>query len=74
MNDAEIKLQLIRIIDSQEGVVLLDWLNLLQSKIQKNSKNDLTELELGYKAMSEDIEREVHASEWIEGTLNIIRL
>lgn len=70
MTDAEIKLQLIRIIDSQKGAVLMDWLNLLQSKMQKISEPGLTELESGYKAMSEDVEREAVASEWIEGTLN----
>jgi len=70
MNDAEIKLQLIRIIDSQQGTILMDWLNLLQSKIQKDSMNGLTELELGYKAMSEDVEREAEALEWIDCTLN----
>jgi len=30
----------------------------------------MTEIELGYKAMSEDVEREAEAYEWIENTRN----
>ena len=71
MNDAEIKLELIRLIDSQQGEILRDWYQLLQSKLQKNTtKAKLIALEAGYKAMSEDTEREALAFKQIEGTLN----
>ena len=35
----------------------------------KDSPEELDELELGYKQMSEDKEREAEALEWIEGLL-----
>lgn len=72
MNDAEIKLQLIRLIDSQQGRKLLELYELVQSKLlpTKEIEPDLSPIELGYKEMSEDLEREEEAMEWIECTNN----
>lgn len=67
MSDAEIKLQLIRIIDGQKRStleILYDYM------IQKMGLVEMDDLEMGYKAMSEDVVREKGAEEWINGTLN----
>ena len=68
MNDAEIKLQLIRLIDSQQGRKLLELYELVQSKLlpTKEVAHNLSSIELGYKAMSEDLKREEEAIEWVE--------
>lgn len=70
MNDAEIKLNIIRLIDTQQGRKLLELYQLIQYKIVTNTskKEKLSPIELGYKTMAEDIEREKEAFEWIENT------
>ena len=70
MSDAELKLQMIRLIDQQQGQVLQTIYHLLLSKLKVQKQVDLTPLELGYQAMAADEEREQEAFEWIEGTLN----
>ncbi len=67
MSDAEIKLELIRLVDRQEGRSLRALYELLQKQVGTNVNNTL---EAGYKAMSEDTAREEEALEWGEGTLN----
>ena len=70
MSDSEIKLKLIRLIDSQGGKSLMRLYELISEEVGPAQKEELTPLEQGYKAMSEDKEREKEAFEWIEGTLN----
>ena len=67
MSDAEIKLELIRLIDRQEGQSLRALYDLLQKRTNTGA---YPTLEAGYKAMSEDTAREEEALEWAEGTLN----
>jgi len=69
MSVADLKLQIIKLLDNQPIEVLQHWLNLLQTNANM-SPNSLTEIEMGYKAMSEDVEREAEAYEWMENTLN----
>ncbi|MEM1325966.1 MAG: hypothetical protein AAGI23_08440 [Bacteroidota bacterium] len=71
MSDAELKLQLIRLIDQQHGQALRAIYEFLQSKFKTEPANELTHLEAGYQAMAADTEREAEAFEWIEGTLNL---
>ena len=74
MSDSDIKLELIRLIDSQGGKSLMRLYEIIREEIgrgkSKVAESELSPLEQGYKAMSEDEEREEEASEWIEGTLN----
>lgn len=74
MNDADIKLQLIRLIDKQHGRKLLDLYELIQSKLSVSEDNNLEPMELGYKEMSEDVERETTAFEWIEGANDYVEI
>ncbi|WP_338815599.1 hypothetical protein V9L05_23840 (plasmid) [Bernardetia sp. Wsw4-3y2] len=68
MEEAAIKLELFRIIDSYEDELLQEMYNLIK-EFQEKKEAELNEvLEHGYKAMSEDLEREEEADEWIEGT------
>ena len=74
MSESEIKLELIRLIDSQAGDSLKRLYQLIREEISPGKSNvkqpELSPLEHGYKLMSEDEEREAEAFEWIEGTLN----
>lgn len=70
MNEAEIKLHLIRIIDKQKGKTLTELYELVLSKFLKKEQTVLTPIENGYKEMSQDIIRENEAFDWIENTLN----
>ena len=76
MSESEIKLRIIRLIVSQKGDVLQELYQLILSKLynEKEQAGSMTSLEAGYKEMSEDIEREQEAFEWVEGTLNIEEL
>jgi len=63
MNEADIKLQLIRLIDKQQGdqlqqlyEVILNHLSIEPAEVELFS-----DIELGYKKMSEDVEREADA-------------
>lgn len=73
MSAADIKLQIIKLLDNQPVEVLKHWFDMLQATENSNS-NNLKEIELGYKAMAEDSERETEAFEWIENTLNSTKL
>lgn len=72
MSESEIKLKIIRLIDSQNGETLKELYEMILNKLYKKKEegDPLSPLEEGYKAMSEDEEREEEALEWIEGTLN----
>jgi hypothetical protein len=70
MSDAEMKLQLIRLIDQQQGQVLWNIYEFLQTKLVGEATSDDSSIELGYQEMAADAEREAAAFEWIEGTLN----
>jgi hypothetical protein len=71
MNEAEIKLKIIRLIDTQQGQILQELYEMLLNKLNmgKTEKKSHT-LESAYKEMSQDEEREKEAFEWIEGTIN----
>lgn len=72
MSEADIKLKIVRLIDSQSGEVLQELYEMIISKVYQRKKEvePISTLEEGYKAMSEDKEREREAIEWIEGTLD----
>jgi hypothetical protein len=73
MSDADLKLELFRLIDHQEGRELRKKYHSLISLIGslKSKKQDKgIDLEEQYKLLSEDTNREKEAMEWIEGTLN----
>lgn len=67
-NDAEMKVKIFRLIDTQQGKALQEVYDLLSAKLR--GKNTLSLIEQGYKDMAADEQREREASEWIEGTLN----
>lgn len=71
MSEADIKLRIIRLIDSQKGEILEQLYELILSRLyqERREEEPLTAMETGYKEMSEDQDREVEAFEWIEGTL-----
>jgi hypothetical protein len=71
MSEADIKLRIIRLIDSQKGEILEQLYELILSKLyqEKHEEEPLSALETGYKEMSEDRGREAEAFEWIEGTI-----
>lgn len=76
MSESEIKLRIIRLIASQKGDVLQELYQLILRKLYKENEQVgiTTSLEEGYRAMSEDIEREKEAFEWVEGTLDVEEL
>jgi len=68
MEEAVIKLELFRIIDSFEGKLLQEMYTLLKD-FQEKKETEINEiLEKQYETMSKDIEREEEAGEWIEAT------
>ncbi len=68
INEAELKVELFRLIDAQKGESLQEVYDWLSDKLKEDELVPL--IEQGYKDMAEDKEREQEASEWIEGTLN----
>ncbi len=72
MSEADIKLRIIRLIDSQQGEILQELYELILNKLYQDRREEepLSAIEIGYKKMSEDKEREEEAFEWIEGTLH----
>lgn len=73
MSEADIKLKIVRLIDSQSGEVLRELYEMIVSKVYERSNLEvepISALEQGYKEMSEDREREIEALEWMEGTLD----
>lgn len=52
-----------------KSAVVSEALRVLEEHSKKDDEN-INEIELGYKAMSEDVEREAEANEWVENTLN----
>ncbi|MCC5945601.1 MAG: hypothetical protein JJT94_11755 [Bernardetiaceae bacterium] len=72
MSEADLKLHIIRLIDSQQGEILQEIYSLIVSKLyeEKQETDSLSALEMGYKNMAEDTEREAEAYEWIEHTFD----
>jgi hypothetical protein len=72
MSESEIKLRIIRLIVSQKGEILQELYQMILSKLYKEREGaaPISPLEAGYKEMSEDLDREKEAFEWVEGTLN----
>lgn len=75
MNNAEIKLELFRLIDNQDGNVLKDLYELITEKLKTKKVSQLiSNLDSGYESMANDVNRESEALEWIEGTANFQEL
>ena len=72
MSEADIKLKIVRLIDSQSGEVLRELYEMITSKVYERNQEvgPISDIEQGYKEMSEDTERETEALEWMEGTLD----
>lgn len=68
ISEAELKVKIFRLIDSQQGESLQEVYDWLSDKLQE--KEEVSSIEQGYKNMADDAEREQEALEWIEGTLN----
>lgn len=68
ISEAELKVKIFRLIDAQQGESLQEVYDWLSAKLQ--GKQAVSSIEQGYKNMSEDVEREQEAFEWVEGTLN----
>lgn len=67
-SEAELKLEIFRLLDSQHEEDLKEIYDWLSIKVRK--KDNLSDLEIGYRDMAADKDRENEATEWIEGTLN----
>jgi len=67
-SEAELKLEIFRLLDSQHEEDLKEIYDWLSIKVGK--RNNLSDLENGYRDMAADADREKDAMEWIEGTLN----
>lgn len=72
VNEAELKVEIFRLIDKQKGETLQNLYQLLVDKLQQEKRynGEWASLEEGYRAMAADEEREKEALEWAEGTLN----
>ena len=77
-SEAELKLDLIRIIDNTSGRKLDEIYDLIKSKFITKDANAQTsiseEIEAGYQQMAQDTERELAATEWLENTLDTTSL
>lgn len=65
--EAELKIRIFRLIDTQSEESLQEVYDWLSAKLQQ--KEIVSSVELGYKDMAADEEREQAAFEWLEGTL-----
>ena len=70
--EAELKVRIFRLIDTQSEESLQEVYDWLSAKLQQ--KETVSLLEKGYKDMAADEEREQEAFEWLEGTLNTSEL
>ncbi len=68
MNEAVIKLELFRIINSFEGDLLQQMYDLIKNFQEGKETEQNLILENGYEVMSKDVDREEEAGEWIEGS------
>lgn len=66
--ELELELEIFRLLDSQHEEDLKEIYDWLSIKVRK--KDNLSDLEIGYRDMAADKDRENEATEWIEGTLN----
>lgn len=71
MSDAELKLEIIRLIDNQNSETLHALYELILSRIESKriEYNSVREINYGYEQMAQDQDRENEAFEWIEGTI-----
>lgn len=71
MSDAELKLEIIRLIDNQNSETIQTLYELILSRVEstKNEYKSVRDIAYGYEKMAQDEERENEAFEWIEGTL-----
>ena len=71
MSEADIKVKIVRLIESQSGEVLRELYEMITRKVYERDQGaePMSTLEQGYREMSKDKERETEALEWIEGTL-----
>lgn len=71
MSDAELKLEIIRLIDNQNSETLHALYELILSRIESKriEYNSVREINYGYEQMAQDQDRENEAFEWIEGTM-----
>lgn len=71
MRDAELKLEIIRLIDNQNSETLHALYELILSRIESKriEYNSVREINYGYEQMAQDQDRENEAFEWIEGTM-----
>ena len=65
--EAELKVRIFRLIDTQSEESLQEVYDWLSAKLQQ--KETVASVEQGYKDMAADEEREREAFEWLEGTL-----
>jgi DNA polymerase III gamma/tau subunit len=74
MNEADIKLNVFRLIDNLQGEQLQQVYENLLKMLQelRISTASSWDLEVGYTRMANDKEREQEANEWIEATLTDI--
>jgi len=72
MSDAELKLEIIRLIDNQNSETLHALYELILSRIESKriEYNSVREINYGYEQMAQDEDRENEAFEWIEGTID----
>ena len=72
MKEAEIKLSIFRAIDQLNSESLNEIYQVVQKLLEEAAMNvsRAEDIEVGYKAMSQDEERESEALLWSEGTLN----
>ena len=72
MSDAELKLEIIRLIDNQNSETLHALYELILSRIESKriEYNSVRDITFGYEQMAQDQDRENEAFEWIEGTID----
>ena len=71
-SEAELKVEIFRLIDTQREESLREVYTWLSNRLQ--SQEVEPSVEQGYKRMAADEAREQEAAEWIEGTLDAVEL
>ena len=71
MSDAELKLEIIRLIDNQNSETLHALYELILSRIESKriEYNSVRDINYGYEQMAQNQDRENEAFELIEGTI-----
>lgn len=76
MNEAEVKLNVFRLVDDLQGEQLMQVYELLIKLLQTQMQEAVSQvstwenLDEGYQQMANDEQREMEANEWMEGTLD----